>query len=329
MGREERKLRKHFEERAKREQRLARKYLQSTRDQETAIEPGYSGARGLVAGMGPGCCEVLDGGVLFLCRTALDVAAGDHVLYSRERLKIVRVLPRRTVLSRPDPQNPRIERVIAANIDVVVVVVSVKSPPLRPGLIDRYLIAIEHSGAEPVVCVNKIDLGDSPELAPYRELGIPIVPCSAASGEGIDRLAAELAGKTCVFTGHSGVGKSSLLNALAPGLRLSTGEVSEIHNKGRHTTTSTTLHTLANGAIIIDTPGIREFGLWQVSSATLRDYFPEIKDLASDCTFRDCSHTHEPGCGVKDGVESGRIARVRYAAYLRILSALPSEPTIY
>ena len=158
-------------------------------------------------------------------------------------MKVERVLPRRTALSRPDPHNPRIERVIAANIDVVVVVVSVKSPPLKSGLIDRYLVAIERSGAEPLLCVNKVDLGDCPEVAPYRELGIPIVLCSAATGVGIDRLANELAGKTCVFTGHSGVGKSSLLNALAPGLDQATGDVSEVHNKGgiplrRHRCTS-------------------------------------------------------------------------------------------
>jgi ribosome biogenesis GTPase / thiamine phosphate phosphatase len=328
MGREERKLRKHFEERANRERKLARKYSQSTRGQEPDAETAPV-SRGLVVGIGPGCCEVLGGDLRLRCRTVLDVAAGDQVLYSPERLKIARVLPRRTVLSRPDPHNPRIERVIAANIDVVVVVVSVKSPPLRPGLIDRYLIAIERSGAAAVVCVNKIDLGDCPALTPYRELGIPILHCSAATGEGVDRLATELAGKTCVFTGHSGVGKSSLLNALEPGLDLSTGEVSEIHNKGRHTTTVAALYTLPNGAVIIDTPGIREFGLWDVTPATLRDYFPEIKDLAAKCTFRDCSHTHEPGCGVKDGVESGRIARARFAAYLRILSALPANPTIY
>src|SRR5579885_1484686 len=157
VGREERKLRKHLEERGKRERRLARKYSQEFRS-ETPGESTGAGIPGLVCGVGPGCCEVLDNHLRLLCRTPFDVAVGDQVLYSPKRLKIERVLPRRSALSRPDPHNPRIERVIAANIDVVVVVVSVKSPPLRPGLVDRYLIAIERSGAEPVLCVNKADL---------------------------------------------------------------------------------------------------------------------------------------------------------------------------
>lgn len=317
MGREERKLRKWFEERARRERKLARKYLQNEIPES---EPQAGGHAGLVVTVGPGCCEVMDGPARILCRTALDVAPGDRVLYSPERRKAERVLPRRTALSRPDPHNPRIERVIAANIDVVVVVASVKSPPLRPGLIDRYLIAIERSGAEPLLCVNKVDLGECQELAPYRELGIPIVLCSAATGVGIDGLARELAGKTCVFTGHSGVGKSSLLNALAPGLEQSTGNVSEVHNKGRHTTSASSLHELPNGAIIIDTPGIREFGLWQVTPATLRNYFPEIREAGQFCNFRDCSHSHEPGCNVKEAVTNGEIAGSRYAAYMRILA---------
>ena len=282
VGREERKLRKHLEERGKRERRLARKYSHEFRSDAPGDSNG-TGTPGLVCGIGPGCCEVLDNNLRLLCRAPFDVAVGDQVLYSPERLKIERVLPRRSALSRPDPHNPRMERVIAANIDVVVVVVSVKSPPLRPGLIDRYLIAIERSGADAVLCVNKADLindnGSPAELNLYRELGIPTVLCSAATRTGIDDLASRLAGKTCVFTGHSGVGKSSLLNALAPDAGLVTGAVSSAHQKGRHTTTSATLHALPNGASIIDTPGIREFGLWQVTRENLRTYFPEMRDL--------------------------------------------------
>ncbi|MEA3159612.1 MAG: ribosome biosis GTPase / thiamine phosphate phosphatase [Gammaproteobacteria bacterium] len=329
MGREERKLRKHYDERAKRERKLARKHSQTEQAEETGV-----GIEATVVGIGPGCCEVLENDRRFLCRTTLDVAVGDAIVYSPERQKILRVLPRRTVLSRPDPHNPRIERVIAANIDVVVVVVSLKSPPLRPGLIDRYFIAIERSGAAGILCVNKTDLIDDEagmptELDPYRELGMQVFFCSAVTGAGIEQLAAELAGKTCVFTGHSGVGKSSLLNAMSPGLQLDTGDVSEIHNKGRHTTTTATRHMLPGGAIVIDTPGIREFGLWQITPATLRDYFPEMRDLGQLCKYRDCSHTEEPGCGVKEAVGSDRMRAARYSAYLRLLNALRANPTIY
>ena len=221
MGREERKLRKHLDERVKRERKLARKHSPTEQADETG-----TGIEASVVGIGPGCCEVLENDRRFLCRTTLDVAVGDTIVYSSERQKILRVLPRRTVLSRPDPHNPRIERVIAANIDVIVVVVSLKSPPLRPGLIDRYFVAIERSGAAGILCVNKTDLMDEPgipaELEPYRELGMQVFFCSAVTGAGIEQLAAELAGKTCVFTGHSGVGKSSLLNAMSPGLKLDT-----------------------------------------------------------------------------------------------------------
>jgi ribosome biogenesis GTPase len=193
-------------------------------------------------------------------------------------------------------------------------------------LIDRYLIAIENSRAAPLICVNKSDLLDQSgpplEVEIYRALSIPVLLCSAATGQGIEELAVALAGKTCVFTGHSGVGKSSLLNALAPDLGLATGAISAAHGRGRHTTTSATLHVLPNGATIIDTPGIREFGLWRVGRDDLRSYFPEMRDLAVFCEFRDCTHTHEPVCAVKEAVERGSIARARYAAYLRIWQTL-------
>jgi ribosome biogenesis GTPase len=147
--------------------------------------------------------------------------------------------------------------------------------------------------------------------------------CSAATGEGLDSLSAALAGKLCVFAGHSGVGKSSLLNALDPRLDIVTGCVSGANEKGRHTTTSSALYRLPNGGTVIDTPGIREFGLWDVSQADLRRYYQEFADCR--CAFSDCSHSHEPECGVREAVASGRISKARYDGYTRIL-ALLAEP---
>jgi ribosome biogenesis GTPase len=328
MSREERKLRKHMEERAKREQRKARK---SSENEEARWGRRFrlptvsaTSLAGFIAEIGPGYCDVLHGETRTRCRFTADIAVGDRVLFSPERRRVEEILPRRTALSRTDPHNPRIQRVIAANIDVVVNVVSLKSPPLRPGLIDRYLIAIGKSGAEPLLCVNKIDLLASAEelepLRPYQELGLSVICCSAATGEGLKELSEALAEKTCVFAGHSGVGKSSLLNVLDPRLQLTTGSVSLANEKGRHTTTSSALYHLPNGAIVIDTPGIREFGLWDVSQTDLRQYYREFD--AYPCAFADCTHTHEPDCGVKAAVESGRIAAARYESYVRILTSL-------
>ncbi|MGH9632411.1 MAG: ribosome small subunit-dependent GTPase A [Bryobacteraceae bacterium] len=280
-----------------------------------------SGETGVVAGIGPGVCQVLCGGRLEKRRPLPGLAAGDEVRF--DHIAVREVLPRRTTLSRPDPTNPRIERVLAANIDAVVLVAAVASPPLRPGLIDRYLVAIEKGGAEPVLCVNKSDLAKPEDLAPlegYRAIGVPVVLCSALTGAGLDVLLDVLAGKTCVFTGHSGVGKSSLLNAICPELRITTGAVDAAHQKGRHTTSSSSLYELPNGIRIIDTPGIREFGLWDVGADKLPRYFREFEDL--HCGFTDCTHTHEPRCGVKAEVERGRISDERYQGYLRILESL-------
>jgi len=345
-------MRKHLEESSKRELRKANKHMSKVRagewkpprervdarsidDAEEAaavtskkrIHKDHNAAPlafGLVVETGLGYCDVLCARERVRCRTAADVATGDQVRFSAERRRVEEVLPRRTVLSRSDPHNRRVERVIAANIDVVVNVVSLKDPPLRPGLIDRYLIAIGKSGAEALVCVNKIDLFENADefapLLPYEELGIPVIRCSATTGQGIGQLSDALAGKLCVFAGHSGVGKSSLLNALDSGLTLDTGAVSLGNQKGRHTTTSSALYCLPNGAMIIDTPGIREFGLWDVNPADVRGYYLEFE--GHRCAFGDCSHTHEPDCGVKAAVETGEIARARYESYVRILKTM-------
>jgi len=323
MSREDRKLRKHLEERAKRERRLAKKYSYQHGGDLSSRSSGPV-ATGLAVETGPRYCDVLCGNQRVRCRSAGEAAIGDRVLFSEERRRVEEVLPRRTVLSRTDPGNPHLQRIIAVNVDVVVNVVSLKSPPLRPGLIDRYLIATGRSGAEPLLCVNKIDLLANAEeldsVRPYQHAGVPVIHCSAATGEGIAELAEALAGKLCVFAGHSGVGKSSLLNALDPRLDLVTGAVSEGNDKGRHTTTGSALYHLPGGAIVIDTPGIREFGLWDVAPDDVRLYYQEF--AACTCAYSDCSHTHEPGCGVKAAVESGQIGAARYQGYLRILASL-------
>jgi len=348
MSREERKLRKHLEAHTRRELRKAlskarvkewkppreRVNINEEEDylpplkKKTRTEQDAPVSTGFVAETGPGFCDVQSAGERVRCRYAGDVAVGDQVLFSPDRRRIENVLPRRTTLSRADPHNPRLERVIAANVDVVVNVVSLKSPPLRPGLIDRYLIAIGKSGAEPLVCINKIDLLSGAEeldpLRPYQDIGIPVILCSAAEGIGLEALSEALAGKLCVFAGHSGVGKSSLLNALDPHLQITTGSVSGANEKGRHTTTSSALYHLPNGAIVIDTPGIREFGLWDVTPDDLRRYFKEFD--ACQCAFSDCTHTHEPDCSVKQALTSGAISSARYESYARILASL-DRPT--
>lgn len=323
MGREERKLKKHLEQR---EQTERRKLAQKTGKGQPALISN-SADEGLIVEVGPSTAVVRAAGESVRCKTLVDVAVGDRVRFSAERRKIDRVLPRTAILSRPDPNNPRIERVIAANIELVVNVVSLQAPPLSPGLIDRYLIAIEQSGADPLICVNKTDLEDPGDiLKPYEALGVPVVYCSAATGAGLDTLRAALAGRLCVFTGHSGVGKSSLLNALDPNSNAATGDVSAMHHKGKHTTTSSKLYDLPNGAVIIDTPGIRELGLWNLTPREIRLYFHEFDEFARDCAFGDCTHTHEPRCAVQAALKEGRIPAERYASYLRIMNSTQTEP---
>ncbi len=258
------------------------------------------------------------------------LAVGDRVEIAEDSgvWKLKDILPRRSVLARPDPLHKHMQRLIAANIDVVVHVVSVKAPPLRPRLIDRFLIAIQRGGAQPVICVNKIDLlapqqrdEELSRLATYRELGVPVIACSTKTGEGLDALRDALRGRTAALAGHSGVGKSSILNALDARLQLPTRDVLK-RGTGRHTTSASTLFDLGDGTCVIDTPGIREFGLWDLDRQTLRDYFPEFEEAAQQCRFNDCSHVHEPQCEVKARVERGEINRARYDTYLRLYEDL-------
>ncbi|HTQ12020.1 MAG TPA: ribosome small subunit-dependent GTPase A [Fimbriimonadaceae bacterium] len=260
-----------------------------------------------------------------------DIAVGDLVEVDRRGHDVAiieSVQPRRTKLSRPDPHATHRERVIVANVDVVAVVVSVVSPPLHPRLIDRYLIAIRRGGADAVICVNKADLLE-PEafdrelhaLRPYDTLDLPVIRCSASKGLGRDELFGVLQGRVSAFVGHSGVGKSSLLNMMKPELGLAVGGVSQGYDRGTHTTTRSTMWDLGKETYIIDTPGVRSFGLWKLEADELPWYFPEFA-VAGGCKFRDCGHTHEPQCAVKAAVEAGDISRDRYDTYLRILESL-------
>jgi ribosome biogenesis GTPase len=239
--------------------------------------------------------------------------------------RIVEVLPRRSVLSRP---SKRETQNIAANIDRLVVVAAVV-PRLALGLIDRYLAAAEaQPGVACAIALNKIDLEGAPEaleeLKIYADAGYRVLGVSAERGDGLDELLELVSSGASVLAGHSGVGKSSLLGALLPGRDIKVGEVSRATGRGRHTTTTAVAYRIGGG-LVIDTPGIREFGL-DVAPEGLRHLFREIDALAPGCRFGDCLHLTEPGCAVKEAAQAGDIARERYQSYLELYRELKDNP---
>jgi len=211
------------------------------------------------------------------------------------------------------------KHIIAANIDVAVIVASVVQPTFHPRLVDRYLIMCQYGNVKPLLCLTKIDLDALPDLSMYQNIRFPIIGVSNKTREGIDKLMPHLKNKRCVLVGKSGVGKSSLINTLLEKELLATREVSEKSGKGRHTTSVSSLHFLDNSTILIDTPGIRSLGLWNIDPTSLRLYFPEFIKFTIDCAFNDCTHLHEPRCAVKSAVEEGRIPHERYDSYVRLL----------
>ena len=305
-----------------------------------------TGRHGVVAGITAGACVVrLDGETGDVAaalppglagRQQSELAVGDHVLVERrdDAHRVTAVLPRRTLLARADPHVARRRRAIAANVDVVVVVVAAAAPPLHPRLIDRYLVAVEQSGALPVLVINKTDLLDETGrhellslLQPYRSLGVPVIPCSVEGGDGVDAVRAALAGQTCVFVGQSGVGKSSLLNALDAEAAAKTGAVRAGDGRGRHTTTASALYDLPGGVRVIDTPGIRRFSVdGGEDPATIAAGFTEFTPYVDECRFRDCTHLHEPGCAVRRAVADGAVPRTRYVSYRKLLGGDGDDP---
>jgi len=219
--------------------------------------------------------------------------------------------------------------VLAANVDAVMIVSAFSEPGLKPSLIDRYLVAAEIGGVRPVIVLNKADLVDLSlfqwVIGLYSQLGYETIATSAADGRGLDRLRALFAEGVTAISGQSGVGKSSLLNAIQPGLNLKVGEVSDWTFKGKHTTTTAELIHLDLGGFVVDTPGLRQFELWGVSPGELEGYFVEFRPYIPLCRFPNCSHTHETDCAVKEAVYWGQIHPGRYDSYLKLHQQKPLE----
>jgi ribosome biogenesis GTPase len=254
-----------------------------------------------------------------------------HFLWEQSDLGLGLIIAaelRENALVRADALGRR-PQTLAANLDRIWVV-SALDPPPKSGLIDRYLVAA-HANHIPVgLILNKVDLFMDEEhidelttfLQPYRNLELPILLLSAIEGDGVGELKEALKGERSVFVGHSGVGKTSLLNALIPGLDEAVNEVSEATGKGQHTTTTSTLYQISEGGELIDSPGIRGFGLWGMPAEELKDHFVEFLEWSAQCYFNNCAHLHEPDCAVLQAVEDGKIDFERYDAYVRIYEDL-------
>jgi ribosome biogenesis GTPase len=252
------------------------------------------------------------------------VAAGDLVDFRPEDAThglIERIQPRTSVLSRTSKGR---QHVLVTNVDQLLFVASVAEPHLKPNLIDRFLVEAERVRIEPIVCLNKIDLVAAADLMPiagvYGQMGYRVLLVSAATGQGVPLLRRLVQDKETVFAGQSGVGKSSLLNAIEPELALRVREVSRENQKGKHTTTVARLIPLAMGGYVVDTPGIRQFQLWDVIAEEVAGYYRDLRPYATLCRFPNCTHTHETHCAVKDAVADGRLDARRYESYCHLRS---------
>lgn len=240
---------------------------------------------------------------------------------------ITQILPRKNYIDRKSTKLSKISHIIAANIDKAFLVVTLTEPRTSLGFIDRFLIAAEGFRIPVCLVFNKMDIYSDEEKNVvvqlsdlYSSIGYEILRTSTATGEGIKELKETMQGRTVLFSGHSGVGKSALIKAIAPEMDIRIGDISHVHNKGKHTTTFAQMFRIdAIDGFIIDTPGIKEFGLIQYSKEEIRDYFPEIRQYNNCCRFNNCLHVHEPGCAVLKAVEEGKIPSSRYMNYIAIL----------
>jgi ribosome biogenesis GTPase / thiamine phosphate phosphatase len=255
------------------------------------------------------------------------VAAGDRVLFR----PVASTDPKEGLIERVEPRHGCIcravrgrQQVLVANVDLLALVVSVAEPRLKPNLIDRLLVAAEKGGVRPLICINKVDLADTADLQPlvgvYSQMGYDVLLLSAKTRFGVERLGRALAGRATVIAGQSGVGKSSLLNSIDPTFHLRVQEVSENTEKGKHTTSIARLLPLAGGGYVVDTPGIRQFQLWDVIAEEVAGYFRDLRPYVHLCRFPDCTHTHEDDCAVKNAVADGRLDERRYESYCHLLA---------
>lgn len=259
-------------------------------------------------------------------RSTNPVVVGDEVVCEADEggdYVIADILPRRNYVIRRASNLSKESHIIAANVDQALLMASLRSPETPTEFVDRFLVTCEAYKVPVTILLSKIDLQDAEAVAEFRAVyegaGYRVLEVSARKGLSVEEVRELLTGRTTLVSGNSGVGKSTLIQAIDPSLDIRTGEISESHHKGRHTTTFSTMYPLAGGGAVIDTPGIKGFGLIDIDEAELWHYFPEMMRAAPGCRFYNCTHTHEPGCAVVEAVKAGEIAWPRYESYLKIL----------
>jgi len=273
-------------------------------------------------------------------KTTNPLSVGDKVIFFLEKGKstgiITTIHPRTNYIIRKATRLSKVSHIIASNIDRLFVIASIIQPRTSTGFIDRVLVTAEAYHIPATIVFNKIDISDKAAkqqldqlMELYSGIGYGVFAVSAITREGLDALNVALAGKVSLFTGHSGVGKSALINAIEPRLNIRTGDISSYHHKGKHTTTFAEMHCLAFGGYIIDTPGIKEFGLIDFASQEICERFPEMRERMHDCHFANCTHVHEPGCAIKQALDEGKINKGRYQNYLGMLNDDKLDATDY